>query len=358
MRHLLKVGILCLASLWAAVDMVAIPAEQQQQQQQSLLAQTTSSQQQQQTNTSTRPRNFLSLSAGNPPPLTTINMSISNAGPGASAVGQTAGTTPFTAGANYGDLSLVSNGQPAVAILGLRVQGDLSYQVLMAQLNFTASNLQYRGVDVSGNQDRGSFIRIFAGTPISASPNTNIQGTTINPALSGEGLALSQIAFGQATINYATLVFSGTSPTSEKSTTSNTPFTMTADGIVIGNTNRTATGSTTAMTGQIGAITNGSASTSVSGTGTGGNTSAGASTTNINSMPNQAMSTLLGAMTPSSVMNQMAATGTTTNSSNLIGTIDVPVYFQAPTGFALGPLRGPSPGIFTTQLQFAIFPRP
>jgi hypothetical protein len=40
------------------------------------------------------------------------------------------------------------------------------------------------------------------------------------------------------------------------------------------------------------------------------------------------------------------------------GGVEVPVYFTVPTGFALGPVNATTPGRFTSNLQFAIFPQP
>lgn len=275
--------------------------------------------------------NFLTLSAGAPPPLTNLNIALSNAGPGSNSSGIPAAPPPgsnFIAQGNFGDLSQVTNGQPAQAILGLRIRGDVDYQVLMTQAYYSASNLQFRGADISGNTDRGSFIRVFVGTPVPVGSFANVRGSNLNPALAGTGLLLSQVAFGTNSPGYGTLVISGTSPTVPPEDTSTPPG---MGGLMPMPTLKSATSTTGGTTG---GTTSGTANGATAG-----------STT----------STTTG-MTVASVMNS-----TLSNNGQSVkfadSAIDVPLIFSLPTGLELGPVVGPAPGTFNTQLQFSIFPR-
>lgn len=269
--------------------------------------------------------NFLSLSSGTPPPLTNLNISISNAGPGATAAGQPAspppGNTPFINSATMGDLALVSNGMAAEVILGLRIRGNVGYQVLMTQAFYTATNLQYHGANISGNTDRGSFIRVFVGTPVPVGPLSNVQSSALNPALAGTGLLLNQVAFGTVTPGFGTLVIQGPSPT-VTTTTSTTPS-------PVGLPSMLPTAMTTS--GSKGVAGTGNATTALGGREAG--------------------------MPTSTIVNPFGANPTAVNATTTDSAIDVPLIFVMPTGLELGPVTGPSPGSFNTQMQFAIFPK-
>jgi hypothetical protein len=140
-------------------------------------------------------KSFLQLSSGTPPPLNTLSVQLTNAGPGASANGQPANVSPFTISADFGDLSRVVNGVPAQAGVGLRVRSSVSYAVVMTLVSFTASNLQYQGNPID-SQDRGSFIRCTAGRVAATGPDANSTGSNINAALFGSGLTLNQLISG------------------------------------------------------------------------------------------------------------------------------------------------------------------
>jgi hypothetical protein len=140
-------------------------------------------------------KSFLQLSSGTPPPLNTLSVQLTNAGPGASANGQPADVSPFTISADFGDLSRVVNGIPAQAGVGLRVRSSVSYAVVMTLVSFNAINLQYQGNPID-SQDRGSFIRCTAGRVAATGPDANSNGSNINGALFGSGLTLNQLISG------------------------------------------------------------------------------------------------------------------------------------------------------------------
>jgi hypothetical protein len=227
--------------------------------------------------------NFIVLESGTPPPLNSFNLAVNNAGPGAQVSPQPGGRTGFNVAAGFGDLSAVTNGLPATAVLGLRVRGDIAYTLTTAQTFFTAQNLQYRGVP-QGAEDRGSFIRMTAGTPVGRGPDSNPGGSTINPALVGEGLTLSQVSVGTPNQG-ATMIMTGTAPSVRPSTPG---------------------------------------------------------------MPGT------GAALPSGIAATPAASAAAAQENS----VEVPVFFTVPTGFALGPIAAGRPGTFATNLQFAVFPRP
>jgi hypothetical protein len=275
-------------------------------------------------------RNSLSLSAGTPPPLASnINVGLSNAGPGASASGVSAGQENFNSGADFGDLGSVTNGLPAQAVLGLRIRATQSYQVLCAEITWTATNLQYGGVDISGTVDRGSFIKMVVGTPQSAGPDTNVSGSNVNAALGGEGLGLNQVAYGSVAPGYATMIISG-GPTLVEEQPGAPPMGSPVSGQPT-TPNMMAVPST-GMVGVDAVATNPNSSTTATGITTPGLTNSPA--TNL----------------------VTSANGTKSKVGR--GIIDLPMYFVLPTGFALGPAHGTAPGTFATQLQFGIFPRP
>ncbi len=252
--------------------------------------------------------NFLVLSAGTPPPLNNVNVGIINGGAGAFFQPQPGGSTNFTSAENLGELSSVSNGLPAQAILGLRVSGNTSYNLTVAQTYFSATNLQFRGVNVEGGQDRGSFVHITAGTPVGRGEFSNAQGSRINAALLGDGLTCAQISFGTATA-MSTVIMSGAAP-------SVVPANM--------------------------------------------NSPAGLMMPELPMMSATAGMTPAAAATADMVNNSMLVaplTGTRQSTSTNDG-VEVPVYLSVPTGFALGPVNANSPGMFITNLQFAVFPQP
>lgn len=269
--------------------------------------------------------NFLVLSAGTPPPLNNVNVGIINGGSGAFFQPQPGGATNFTSAENLGDLSTVSNGLPAQAILGLRVSGNTSYTLNVAQTYFSATNLQFRGVNVDGGQDRGSFVHITAGIPVGRGSTANPQGSRINAALLGDGLTCAQISFGTVTA-MSTVIMSGTAPSVQPATMTSPSSAFVPDLPIM--TSTTAPGSTSATS---------------SGTG----------------LPITSMSPAAAA-TAAMVNNSMLVTpitgSRTANSTN--DGVEVPVYFGVPTGFALGPVNPVSPGMFITNLQFAVFPQP
>lgn len=155
--------------------------------------------------------NFLSLSSGTPPPLTSLSAMVMNGGPGSQVAALPADIQSFNVSIDYGNLAGIANGQPAEAIVGLRVRGNVPYQVGISQISFTTSNLHYRGVEISSSQDNGSFIRLTTGTPVATGSLANLGGSQINPALYGHGLSLAQIA--QGGVNFAsTVIISGSNP--------------------------------------------------------------------------------------------------------------------------------------------------
>lgn len=247
--------------------------------------------------------NFLTLSSGQPPPLNNVNLAVTNAGPGASASGLPPDVRSFSTVATMGDLAQVGNGAIANAIVGLRVRGDQAYVLMMSQLSFTVTNLQYRGVALDGQQDRGSFVRVTAGTPAGFGNANNAGATSISGALGGEGLQLSQVSIGGVNPSSSTLVAQGGPPL--------LPDTQNTQG-------------------------NGMTMPTIPGMGTTGGTDTGNNSGGNSNNPNS------------------------NNPNNRVreGAVDIPVIFSFPTGFALGPVSGGSPGSFAVTLQFGVFPRP
>jgi hypothetical protein len=156
-------------------------------------------------------KNFLVLSSGTPPPLAGTNVMIKNGGAGASAAGQPPDMPGFSASIGFGDLAQVTNGAPAEAAIGLRLRGDQNYVVTVSQISMIVTNLQFRGVDLQGSSDRGSFLRLGAGTVVGTGNQANPTGSNINAVLYGDGLGFNQIAQGSVNAS-STQVIAGSSP--------------------------------------------------------------------------------------------------------------------------------------------------
>lgn len=164
-------------------------------------------------------KNFLVLTSGTPPPLAGTNAMIKNGGAGASAAGQPPDLPGFSASIGFGDLSQVTNGAPAEAAIGLRLRGDQNYVVTVSQVSMIINNLQFHGVDLQGSSDRGSFLRLGAGTVVGTGNLANPTGSNISAVLYGDGLAFNQLA--QGSVNAAsTQVVAGSSPSTGGSMTS------------------------------------------------------------------------------------------------------------------------------------------
>lgn len=286
-------------------------------------------------------QNFLSLSSGSPPPLTNVNAVVANGGPGTTSSGLPPDVANFTTSADLGDLSMVTNGAPAQVIVGFRVRGDVPFSLMVSQIGFQVSNLQYRGVDLSGSQDRGSFIRMTAGTPAAVGARGNAAGTSINGALAGAGLFLSQVATGPVNGGASTVVATGQSPTRESPEPSPAPGSGVPQpsGIPASGNPENPLGTTGGAPGMQSGVNAAGSVDTASGAGAASGGAAGGTTGNTGGQP---------AVPP----------GTNRGARDELSAVDIPVFFWFPTGLALGPTDGTRPGIFSANLQFGVFPRP
>jgi hypothetical protein len=155
--------------------------------------------------------NYLELTTGTPPPLNGTNAMMVNAGAGGNAAGLPADTPGFSISGNFGDLARVANGAPSQLYVGLRVRGDQHYALTVSQVSITISNLQFHGHSLQGSSDRGSFLRLNAGSIAATGTAANPGGSMINGVLMGDGLPLSEISQGIVTAN-STEIMSGTAP--------------------------------------------------------------------------------------------------------------------------------------------------
>jgi hypothetical protein len=90
----------------------------------------------------------------------------------------------------------------------LRVRSNTPFRIVMARTNFSATNLQYKGSDVSGSTDGGSFITVVAGPDIRPTGSkADSSACAISPVL-GQGLLLSQVSAGTPSKS-STAVISG-----------------------------------------------------------------------------------------------------------------------------------------------------
>lgn len=115
---------------------------------------------------------------------------------GARAVGAAIDSSNAVATLDFGDLSK-GDGTPITGSVGLRIRSNCRYKVTMSRGSFVANNLQVRGVDVSGAEDGGTFIRVTAGPrAIPTGPDGNAEQCLISSNLVNGGIALSQLSSG------------------------------------------------------------------------------------------------------------------------------------------------------------------
>jgi hypothetical protein len=135
-------------------------------------------------------------------------VAVENNTTGASASGATLNQEDFTAAVDFGDLSR-GDGSPVTATVGLRMRSNCKFKLVMSRQTFTATNLQFRGRDVSGSTDGGSFITVSADPSVyPTGGDANPDGCLVSNFLTSAGLPLSQLTEGGATTS-STVVATG-----------------------------------------------------------------------------------------------------------------------------------------------------
>lgn len=110
---------------------------------------------------------------------------------------------------DFGDLSKGS-GEKATAVIRLRLRGNAPYRLNVSESSYAAQSLQVRGKDVSGSQDRGSFVELRVGNIIGSGAKSNASGTRLNAQLEN-GQTLSSISQGPLSADSTNLA-AGESP--------------------------------------------------------------------------------------------------------------------------------------------------
>jgi hypothetical protein len=148
----------------------------------------------------------LSLSSGSPAGGGASAIIVSDSGTGAGVSPAPLDSEDFSSSIDFGDLS-AGNGSPAIAALGLRVRSNCNYKLTMSKPNFSATNLHYKGRNISGSTDGGTFITVSAGPNPIGGADANVSGTQIR--LPGNGVPLSLVTSGGVN-SESTLVATGT----------------------------------------------------------------------------------------------------------------------------------------------------
>lgn len=150
---------------------------------------------------------IITLQAGSLNGSTTCTAITSANTTGATVTGATADQQDFTTNIDFGDLAR-GDGNPVVATVAVRVRSNTPYKITMARTSFNANNLQYKGRDVSGTADGGSFIKVSAGPEARNSGSQGNAGGCLIAARLTAGIPLSDLTAGSATAA-STLVASG-----------------------------------------------------------------------------------------------------------------------------------------------------
>jgi hypothetical protein len=95
---------------------------------------------------------------------------------------------------DFGDLTR-GGGERIQASIKFRIRGNASYKLNISESSYNARTLTYRGRDVSGNSDRGSFVQVRVAAPTGSGARANVAGTAINGVIAS-GLTLDQISQG------------------------------------------------------------------------------------------------------------------------------------------------------------------